>query len=84
MTRKRIFKEGAFYHCYDCGWGERGIHEYAIDFDQARAILVSYSGEDTAKQWEESEETYLEFGVDYYMVHESDFDEELWEGTDDW
>jgi hypothetical protein len=60
------------------------VHDYGISFDQAREIIADRSGEETAANWESSEDGHFQFHVDYYMVDEYQFSDELWEGSDDY
>ena len=78
------FKQDTFYRCYDCGWGEKGVHDYEITFDQAYQIIVDRSGKEAADRWAETEEDYFYFGVDQYMLTSGSFDADAWEGSDDW
>lgn len=78
------FKNQTFYYCYDCGWGERGVHEYDISFAQAREIIADRASEETAAKWEADADGYYEFRPDYYMISKAAFVEEHWEGSEDW
>ena len=81
MTKK--FQEGTFYYCFDCGWGEKGVHGL-LSFEQAKKLLLEKAGEEMVERWETTEDTDFDFTEDYYIVHESAFRDEDWEGTDDW
>ena len=79
------FKEMAFHYCFNCGYGECGVHDYFLTFDEAYDIIVRRSCREDADRWVESEDTHFDFGYgDYYMVADFIFDEEHWEGSDDY
>jgi hypothetical protein len=78
------FKEKQFYYCFDCGWGERGVHEFAISFQQAYDIIKTRTNEETADAWLTQEDNYYEFRSDYYMLTEDMFDLDQWEGSEDY
>ena len=78
------FKQDTFYHCYDCGWGECGVHDYAITYDQAYQIIADRSGKEAADKWAETEDDYFEFYGERHMVASGSFHPENWEGSDDW
>jgi hypothetical protein len=78
------FKDRAFNFCFNCGWGEKGVHDMDLSYEQAYALLVSRGSKETAERWAENEETYFEFRDDYYMIADCDFEEEDWEGSQDY
>ena len=66
----------AFFRAYDCGYGESGVHDYNLTFDQAKQLMIDNFGEDTAKEWEQNEVTFFEsFNGNDYMIADCDFDE---------
>lgn len=70
------FNKQLFYFCYNCGYGELGIYDVELSFEQAFEKIKKYSIE-AANYWVSSNDTYFEFG-DSYMVSEVDFIEEDW------
>lgn len=78
------FQSQRFHHCFDCGYGEKGVHSSGLSFEEAYKILESHSIE-TAIRWKQSCETYFDYGHgDYYMIADTDFNEEDWEGSQDY
>jgi hypothetical protein len=78
------FESHTFYYCYDCGYGERGVHENNLSFHKAFEIIKDRAGLDTAENWRNSKDGYFEFCGDYHMVSDKDFLAEHWESSDDW
>jgi hypothetical protein len=69
------FKDKTFYYCYDCGYGERGVSERGISYDEAFYLLKG----DAAK-WAAREDGFFKVGVNHYMVASDEYIEEDWEG----
>jgi hypothetical protein len=78
------FKDQLFNRCFDCGWGEKGVHDYGMTYDQVVTYLKSIN-EETAERFIEAEDGYFEFRYgDDYIISENCFDAEQWEGSDDY
>ena len=81
----KTFKTRTFHYCFNCGWGECGVHEHFITFQQAYDIIVKRGCKEQADVWETTEDPHFCFGYgDYYMVADDWFDAEDWEGDDGW
>lgn len=78
------FRENTFFYCFDCGWGEKGVHEGWLTFDAAYSIIEDRAGKEAADNWVEEEDEHCEFRPDYYMISERMFDRDEWEGSDDY
>lgn len=80
----KLFQKQAFYFCYDCGWGEKGVTETCLTFQQAFDIIEEQSGKECAERFAKEEEGWFDFRVDRYMISEECFNEEDWEGSQDY
>jgi len=80
------FKQDTFYRCYDEGWGEKGVYDHELSFDQAYQHIVDASGKDVADMWVKYEDPMFEYGMFGHtrMVASLWFDPDDWEGSDDW
>jgi hypothetical protein len=78
------FKLRTFYLCYDCGWGEKGITEYECSYDHMFDIITRTYDTEKAEWWAEQEDGHVEIGNDTYVLDNFNFEEEDWEGSDDW
>lgn len=78
--KKRKFKDLYFFMCYDCGWGEKGVSETYLTFDQAYEIIKTQAGKDCADEWAITEDEYLVFNGFRYMVAKPAFVEFDWVG----
>lgn len=78
------FKDRSFNYCFDCGWGEKGVHNVGLTYAQAFDIIKSLASEESALRWAKEEDNYWEFRVDYYMVADCEFHEDDWEGSQDY
>jgi hypothetical protein len=78
------FNEQSFYFCYDCGWGEKGVSEYCISFQQACDIILDCSCKECVERFIKEEDGWFEFRVDRYMISEECFKDEDWEGSQDY
>ena len=68
IKKSKPFDEQTFYHCYDFGYGEKGIVEYCLTFQQAYEIIKDTSFEETAEQFKKQEDGWFNFSVDRYMI----------------
>jgi hypothetical protein len=78
------FQEQAFYYCYDCGWGEKGVTDYCISFQQAYDIILDSTCKEVADRFKNEEEGWFDFRVDRYMISEQCFNDEDWQGSQDY
>lgn len=79
-----LFKNRTFNFCFDCGWGEKGVHDVNLSYAEAYTLLTLNSSEETAQRWTKNEDTYFDFKVHSYMVADCDFVESDWEGSLDY
>ena len=78
------FKDRRFYYCFDCGWGEKGVHEYGISFDEAIEIMRKKCSDGFLVNWASDEDGSVEFSDNYYMLDQYWFVDSDWEGSQDY
>ena len=80
----KAFKDLLFFNCYDCGWGEKGVSDSCLTFEEAYSIIKEVSGVECADRFEKEEEDYFDYGINHYMVSKRHFVEADWEGSQDY
>ena len=80
---KTNFKDQSFNHCYDCGYGEKGVHDVGLTFEEAYEIISSRSSKYVADEWVKNECNDVEYRFDTYMIADCEFDMDDWVGSSD-
>lgn len=78
------FKDLLFFHCYDCGWGERGVHARLLTFDEAYKVILYGASKAAADEWAHSEYDEFDFGISSIMISKRAFVEADWVGSNDY
>ena len=84
MIVENNFKEQLFNHCYDCGYGEQGVHDTGLTFSNAYEIISSRASKDVADMWVKNQYNNVEYRFNTYMIADCEFDEDDWQGSADW
>jgi hypothetical protein len=76
------FKDKLFSRCFDCGWGEKGIHHFNLTFDEMFEVLKQHHSVSFAVEWANSNDDFYE--KDIYTIMSSDyFNSEDWGDSED-
>lgn len=78
------FKDLLFYHCYDCGWGEKGVIDTCLSFEQAYDVIKELSCQEEADEFAVDEDNHFEFAMNRYMVSKRAYVEADWKGSQDY
>jgi hypothetical protein len=78
------FKDKLFTRCFDCGWGEKGVHDVNLSFNQMFAEIELYHSLSAANAWAESDDDYFEINNTHTIMSSELFDSSEWEGSQDY
>ena len=81
---EQTFQEQIFHHCYDCGWGEKGVYTSNLTFAQAFDLIASRTSVENATRFLVEQDGYFPFGISDYMISEECFEEDQWQGSEDY